>query len=96
MLGAVAQNPRVLGLGIDENTAAMVENGCFRVIGCGAVYVIDAGEVSHSNIADGVFCEVLSLHDVKVHLLERGDGFDLGRRRPIPAERRERTAGAQA
>src|SRR5919107_2225935 len=37
LIGAVAHNPRILGLGIDENTAAVVEGGCFRVIGGGRV-----------------------------------------------------------
>ena len=82
MAGAVAHNPRMLGLGVDENTAAMMENDHFTVIGCGAVYVLDAGAVSHSNVADGRELEVLSLHDMVVHILQPGDRFDLGARRP--------------
>jgi cyanophycinase len=41
LLGAVAQNPRVLGIGIDEDTAIIVEGCCFGVIGAGAVYIVD-------------------------------------------------------
>jgi cyanophycinase len=42
LLGAVARNPRNLGVGIDEDTAVVVENGeSFYVIGSGAVYVLD-------------------------------------------------------
>lgn len=94
MLGAVAHNPRLLGLGIDENTAAVVEDSHFSVIGCGAVYVVDAGDVTHSNIAEGRSHEVLSLHDVKVHVLECGDGFDIARRRPSPANGKQTAAQA--
>ena len=32
LLGAVAQNPRVLGIGIDEDTAIVVENGRVEVV----------------------------------------------------------------
>jgi cyanophycinase len=53
LIGAVAQNPKNLGIGIEEQTAIVVErsNG-FYVIGMGAVYVIDGSEVTYSNIAE--------------------------------------------
>lgn len=82
LLGAVAHNPRVLGVGIDEDTAAIMERGRLSVIGSGAVYVVDGAEVSHSNIAEGSNQQALSMHDVKLHVLSAGDGFDLRRRRP--------------
>ena len=85
LLGAVAHNPRVLGLGIDEDTAAVVEDGSFTVIGSGAVYVVDGTKVSHSNVAEARPERVLSMHDVTVHVLGTGDRFDLRDRRPQPA-----------
>ena len=85
LLGAVAHNPRVLGLGIDEDTAAILEGDELRVIGSGAVYVVDGENVSHSNVAEARPERVLSMHDVRVHVLGTGDGFDLLRRKPIPA-----------
>lgn len=85
LIGAVAHNPRVLGLGIDEDTAAVVEGNRFRVIGSGAVYVVDGTGVSYSNLAEARPERVLSMHDVTVHVLGTGDGFDLRERRPIPA-----------
>lgn len=85
LLGAVAHNPRVLGLGVDEDTAAVVEGDSFFVIGSGAVYVVDGQHVSHSNVAEARPERVLSMHDVKVHVLGTGDRFDLRTRRPNPA-----------
>jgi cyanophycinase len=84
LLGAVAHNPRVLGLGIDEDTAAVVEGDEFRVIGSGAVYVVDGTDVTYCNVAEARAESALSMHDVRVHVLSSGDGFDLKRRRPIP------------
>src|SRR3954453_6765143 len=53
LLGAVALNPRLLGIGIDENTAIVVnENRSFEVVGAGAVYVVDGFEVSFTNVAE--------------------------------------------
>ncbi|WP_199792399.1 cyanophycinase [Allosphingosinicella vermicomposti] len=84
ILGAVAHNPRVLGIGIDEDTAAIVEREQLRVVGDGAVYVIDGSGVTHSNVAEAKPEVTLSMHDVRVHVLASGDLFDLERRRPIP------------
>ncbi len=83
LLGAVAQNPRVIGIGIDENTAIVVEGGKqFFVLGSGAVYVLDGSGVTASNIAEAEEDAVLSIYDVKMHVLSRGDRFDLTERRP--------------
>jgi len=85
LLGAVAHNPRVLGIGIDEDTAAVVQGEEFEVIGSGAIYVVDGEHCTHSNVAEARPERVLSMHDVCVHVLGTGDRFDLKRRKPIPA-----------
>ena len=83
LLGAVAQNPKNLGIGIDEQTAVVVERGNgFYVLGSGAVYVIDGSEVTFSNIAEGDLKKTLSIYDVKLHMLSQGDRFDLIKRAP--------------
>ena len=87
LIGAVAHNPRILGIGIDEDTAAVVEDDSFKVIGSGAVYVVDGTRVSHCNLAEAEPDRVLSMHDVTVHVLGTGDRYDLKARRPIPAPR---------
>jgi cyanophycinase len=87
LLSAVAQNPRMLGIGIDEDTAIVVRNETeFRVIGSGAVYVVDGSEISASNIAEGQENATLSLSDARLHVLGSGDRFDLAVRRPGEAE----------
>lgn len=82
LIGAVSQNPRVLGIGIDEDTAIVVRGHRFKVIGSGAVYLVDAGNVTHSNIAEAAAAEALSIYDLKLHVLSAGDAFDLESRRP--------------
>jgi cyanophycinase len=83
LLGAVAQNPKNLGIGIDEQTAVVVERGnSFYVLGTGAVYVIDGTEVSYSNVAEESLKKTLSIYDVRVHVLSQGDRFDLINRAP--------------
>jgi cyanophycinase len=89
LIGAVMQNPRNLGLGIDEATAVVVERGKqFHVVGPGAVYVVDGSEISYSGLSEEHAEGVVTVHDVRLHVLGDGDCFDLGERRPIVAERK--------
>src|SRR5207302_1232133 len=93
LLGAVCQNPAVLGLGIDEDTSVIVEGGRrFRVMGTGAVYVVDGSPVTYSNVAEADPEQVLSAHDVRLHVLSAGDRYDLEGRRPL---RRAEPVGAE-
>ncbi|PSJ40964.1 cyanophycinase [Allosphingosinicella deserti] len=82
LLGAVAHNPRVLGLGIDEDTAIVLEGDRFEVIGSGGVYVVDGSHVTYCNVAEARAECSLSMHDVRVHVLSSGDHFDLKARQP--------------
>jgi cyanophycinase len=85
LLGAVAHNPRVLGIGLDEDTAIVLEGDRFEVMGSGAVYAVDGDGVTQSNIAEARPEQALSMHDVRLHVLAAGDRFDLTARRPAGA-----------
>jgi cyanophycinase len=83
LIGAVAQNPKNLGIGIDEQTAIVVERGNgFYVLGSGGVYVIDGTEVTYSNVAEEDTNKTLSIYNVRMHMLSQGDRFDLLNRMP--------------
>jgi cyanophycinase len=86
LLTAVAHYPQDLGLGIDENTALVVERNEFEVIGEGAVTVIDAGAMSYTNLPYAGECEGLALYNVSIHVLPAGYRFDLGNRQPVVPE----------
>ncbi len=86
LIAATAHNPRYLGVGIDEDTAIILDElNCFRVIGRGAVYVIDAHESSGSNISEAPRDTTLSIFNVKLHLLSKNDKFDLQARMALKA-----------
>ncbi|MEW8956447.1 cyanophycinase [Clostridium sp.] len=87
LLVGIAENPGTLGIGIDEDTAIIVDNkGVFNVIGSGAVYVIDGCNISYSNVSEQYQEELLSMFDVKMHVLKEGNGFNLLTRRPLEEE----------
>ena len=90
LIGAVAQNPANLGIGLDENTAIILEQERhFYVLGSGAVYVLDGSGVTDSNIAEQTNGLVLSIYDIKMHVLAQGDKFDFRERRPRELTRGE-------
>lgn len=83
LIGAVAHNPKYLGIGIDEDTAIILEDKVkFQVIGSGTVYALDAHEASGSNLVEDIENTPLSLFNIKMHLLVDGDEFDLQKRFP--------------
>ena len=84
LIGATAHNPKFLGIGIDEDTAiVMEENSSFKVMGRGAVYVLDAHEATGCNISEAESNSALSIFNVRFHLLSSGDRFDILKRKPI-------------
>jgi cyanophycinase len=93
LIGAVTQNPRLLGIGIDENTAVVLHKMQFTVIGDGAVYVIDASHMNYTNVSETKPDVTLAAHNVKLDLLTRGDVYDLDRRLAFCVERRTLAAG---
>jgi len=62
--------------------AIVIEAEGFSVLGAGAVYVIDAREMSYTNIADATSGETLSVHYLVLHTLTHGQGFNLRTRQP--------------
>jgi cyanophycinase len=83
LLSAIAQYPRDLGLGIDENTAAVVKDGILEVLGTGCVSIIDAGGLTFTNITQLKKNDILTLCGIKIHILAEGFRFDLRNREPL-------------
>lgn len=84
LLAAVAQHPYMLGVGIDEDTAIVVNpGGTFEVIGSHAVTVIDGRKIQETNISETGPREPLALTNVILHILPSGYHFDMRLRLPL-------------
>ena len=83
LLCGVAENPECIGIGIDENTAIFVGKSGFRVIGKGAVYVVDGRDITDTNVTEQYPEEVLSIYNVKLNVLKSGDRFNFLTNMPI-------------
>lgn len=83
LIAALAQQPAVLGFGIDENTAIVVSDNQFEVIGQGAITVVDESSVTHSNVGEILRDEALAVCGARLHILPDGYKFDMKTRKPI-------------
>ncbi|THC46710.1 cyanophycinase [Massilia sp. Mn16-1_5] len=77
LLSVVAQNPYLQGIGIDEDTALVVERGRgIEVLGEGSVTIVD-GRTMDTNMADIRERDTPELIDVRLHLLPAGSRYYL-------------------
>ena len=76
LLSAVLDRPNLVGVGIDEGTAAIVTGKKFEVIGVGQVLVIDARKAT---VAAGKMGDLSAANGVTLHVLMPGMTFDLGK-----------------
>ena len=88
LLSAVLDRPELVGVGIDEGTAAILRGTIVEVLGRSAVVVIDArkGKVPKSGAG-----EVSAGAGIRVHVLRSGMSLDLKRGEALLQPRRERS-----
>ncbi|WP_298232356.1 cyanophycinase [uncultured Azohydromonas sp.] len=76
LMSAVAQHPQLLGVGIDEDTALVVERGAIEVVGSGAVTLLDGRHMA-SSIERAQPGDRLTLAGLRVHVLQAGQRLGL-------------------
>jgi cyanophycinase len=75
LLSAVMDRPDLVGVGVDESTAAIVRGSKVEVVGSGQVLVIDARKAA---VASGKAGDLSAATDIQLHVLTSGMTFDLG------------------
>ncbi|MFT4962080.1 MAG: cyanophycinase [Paracoccaceae bacterium] len=85
LLTASSYNPFLIGLGIDEDTAAFIgPDNVFEVIGSGTVTVVDASHLTHSSMWDASEGEAISLLGLRIDVMGEGCRYDLTNRQAFP------------
>ncbi len=82
LMTAVAYNPAMLGIGIDEDTALIMgpDDHC-EVVGSGAVTIVDGNQMEYTDIyAARRYDRIVTLGMI-VHVLTAGCGYDLDTRK---------------
>lgn len=82
LMSAVSYNPFLIGVGLDEDTAAFINpQNEFTVVGSGAITVIDPSDIEHSSMADAGSGEALTLLNLKMHFLAAGSRYNIDERK---------------
>lgn len=78
LLAALAYNPYMVGLGLDEDTAAFISpDNTVEVEGSGCVTVVDTSELQFSSMAQASEDDPVCMLGLKLHILVAGATFSL-------------------
>jgi cyanophycinase len=83
MAQVIVTNPTCIGIGIGEDTAILVRDGLVaEVLGSGLVFVIDGFHIGEANVDDFLKKKLVSIRDLKVHLLSEGNIYNIPQNNP--------------
>ena len=86
LLTALAYNPFSIGVGLDEDTAAFIgPDDALEVAGSGGITLVDPSHIESSSMDATKLGQPVSLVGVVLHLLVRGDSYNLHTRVVTPA-----------
>ena len=75
---AVVGNPKVLGIGLGEDTGLLITNGKqMEAIGSGLVILVDGREIKDTNLTQVEMGQPISISHLVTHVLSQYDTFDL-------------------
>ena len=84
LITAIAHNPYLLGVGLDEDTAIEVDaSRMARVFGRGSAMFVDGAGTHYNNIHRLPDQAPLAIYDLRLHILTHGHCFDVLERRPV-------------
>jgi cyanophycinase len=75
---AVVGNPKVLGIGLGEDTGLLITNGRqMEAIGSGLVILVDGREIKDTNLTQVELGEPISISHLVTHVMSKYDTFNL-------------------
>jgi len=85
LLTALSYHPGLLGVGVDEDTAAAIDaEGSVRVLGTGAITIVDAHDMRYTDSHAAHRGQPLAMLGVRLDVLTAGCRYDLAQRRAYP------------
>ncbi len=91
LVTSLAYNPFAVGIGLDEDTAAMIgPDNVLEVCGSGGVTIVDAAELEFSSMDQVDEGQPVCLLGMKLHMLVAGATYNLHTRKASAARLRQR------
>jgi len=78
LLTAISYNPRPIGIGLDEDTAAVIgPDRSLEVVGSGAITIVDPSEMEFSSMDSAKRHDPVCLINIRLHVLVDGGSYDI-------------------
>lgn len=75
---SVVGNPKVLGIGLGEDTGLLItNNNLMEAIGSGLVILVDGREIKDTNLTEVELGQPISISHLVTHVMSKFDTFDL-------------------
>jgi cyanophycinase len=78
LIEAVSTYPRMIGIGLGEDTGVLITQGnLIETIGSNLVIIVDGHHIGHNNTAEVKTGTALSVENLKMHVLAKGNVYDI-------------------
>ncbi|MFT5964787.1 MAG: cyanophycinase [Flavobacterium sp.] len=75
---AVVSNPRVLGIGLGEDTGLLITNNTqMEAIGSGLVILVDGRDIKDTNLTQVKLGQPISINNLVVHVMSMNDTYNI-------------------
>ncbi|UOQ96109.1 cyanophycinase [Hymenobacter sp. 5317J-9] len=82
LIESVALHPKLIGIGLGEDTGVLITQGNWvETIGSNLVIILDGHDIQHNNAAAAKKGTVLSIENVTMHVLAKGNVYDMRERK---------------
>ncbi|RTQ51518.1 cyanophycinase [Hymenobacter gummosus] len=82
LIEAVGLHPKLIGIGLGEDTGVLIREGnLIETIGSNLVIIIDGHNIRHNNTAAAAKGTALSIENMTMHVLAKGNVYDIRERK---------------
>ncbi|OGX86602.1 cyanophycinase [Hymenobacter glacialis] len=82
LIESVALHPKLIGIGLGEDTGVLITQGnLVETIGSNLVIILDGHSIQHNNAAAAKKGTVLSVENITMHVLAKGNVYDMEHRK---------------
>lgn len=82
LIESVALHPKLIGIGLGEDTGVLITEGnLVETIGSNLVIILDGHTIEHNNAAAAKKGTVLSVENITMHVLAKGNVYDMHARK---------------
>jgi cyanophycinase len=75
---AVVSNPRVLGIGLGEDTGLLITNNIhMEALGSGLVILVDGRDIKDTNLTEVELGQPISINNLVVHVMSMNDTYNI-------------------